>query len=85
METYSSSFHDSKIKAWNQLVQGYIRTDMLETVTPRDKYALLIDKLDQRMYIFEDGEIYVTCWSSQPVCPMSASRITKPAPVSFCW
>lgn len=58
VETYSSSFHDSKIKAWNQLVQGYIRTDMLTTVTPKDKYALLVDKLDQRMYIFEDGEIY---------------------------
>ncbi|NLX83097.1 MAG: L,D-transpeptidase [Clostridiales bacterium] len=58
VETYSSSFHDSKIKAWNQLVQGYIRTDMLETIKPKDKYALLIDKLDQRMYIFEDGEIY---------------------------
>lgn len=58
VETYSSSFHDSKIKAWNQLVQGYIRTDMLETVTPKGKYALLVDKLDQRMYIFEDGELY---------------------------
>ena len=58
VETYSSSFHDSKVKAWNQLVQGYIRTDMLETKTPKEKYALLVDKLDQRMYIFEDGEIY---------------------------
>ncbi len=58
VETYSSSFHDSKVKAWNQLVQGYIRTDMLETRTPRDKYALLVDKLDQRLYIFEDGELY---------------------------
>lgn len=60
VETYSSSFHDSKIKAWNQLVQGYIRTDMLETVTPKSKYGLVIDKLDQRMYIFEDGQLYDT-------------------------
>lgn len=58
VETYSSSFFDSKIKAWNQLVQGYIRTDMLETITPKGQYALLVDKLDQRMYIFEDGELY---------------------------
>ncbi|HPC06984.1 MAG TPA: L,D-transpeptidase [Anaerolineaceae bacterium] len=58
VETYSSSFHDSKIRAWNQLVQGYIRTDMLETVTPKGKYALLVDKLDQRLYIFVDGELY---------------------------
>lgn len=58
VETYSSSFHDSKVKAWNQLVQGYIRTNMLETVKPKAKYGLVIDKLDQRMYIFEDGELY---------------------------
>lgn len=58
VETYSSSFHDSKVKAWNQLVQGYIRTDMLETITPKTRFGLLIDKLDQRMYIFENGELY---------------------------
>ncbi len=58
VECYSSSFAGSKTKAWNQLVQGYIRTDQLETVTPKDKYALLVDKLDQRLYIFEDGELY---------------------------
>ncbi|MDD4080284.1 MAG: L,D-transpeptidase [Eubacteriales bacterium] len=58
VETYSSSFYDSKIKAWNQLVQGYIRTEMLETRKPRGKYALLVDKLDQRLYIFKDGALY---------------------------
>ena len=31
---------------------------MLETVTPKGKYALLVDKLDQRLYIFVDGELY---------------------------
>lgn len=60
VETYSSSFFDSKIKAWNQLVQGYIRTNQLETRTPKGKFALLIDKLTQRMYIFEDGQLYDT-------------------------
>ena len=58
VETYSSSFAGSITQAWNRLVQGYILTDMLETITPTGKYALLVDKLDQRMYIFEDGELY---------------------------
>ncbi|HSK68264.1 MAG TPA: L,D-transpeptidase [Candidatus Limnocylindria bacterium] len=58
VETYSSSFFDSKVKAWNMLVRGYIRTNMLETVTPKGKYGLVVDKLDQRLYIFEDGELY---------------------------
>ncbi len=58
VETYSSSFFDSKIKAWNQLVKGYIRTSMLETVQPKGKYGLVVDKLTQRLYIFEDGALY---------------------------
>ncbi len=58
VECYSSSFAGSKTEAWNKLVQGYIRTDQLETITPKGQYALLVDKLDQRLYIFEDGAIY---------------------------
>ena len=58
VETYSSSFAGSITQAWNRLVQGYIRTDTLENITPTGKYALLVDKLDQRMYIFKDGELY---------------------------
>lgn len=60
VEAYSSSFHDSKIKAWNQLVQGYIRTDMLQTKQVSQKYGLVIDKLSQKMYIFDEGKLYDT-------------------------
>ncbi len=58
VETYSSSFHDSEVRVWNQLVRGWVRTNTLETVKPDGKYGLVVDKLDQRMYIFEDGELY---------------------------
>jgi hypothetical protein len=58
VECYSSSFAGGKTEFWNELVQGYIRTDMLETLKPAGKYGLVVDKLDQRMYIFQDGEIY---------------------------
>lgn len=40
-----------------QKVQGYIKKSRLYTETPSDKYALLVDKLRQKMYIFEDGAI----------------------------
>ena len=40
-----------------KLIQGYVKTSLLKTVTPSDKYALLIDKLKQKLYIFEDGKI----------------------------
>lgn len=38
-------------------VQGYIKNSRLKQVTPSDKYALLIDKLRQKLYVFEDGRI----------------------------
>ncbi|MEZ7872355.1 MAG: L,D-transpeptidase, partial [Eubacteriales bacterium] len=60
VEAYSSSFHDSKIKAWNQLTQGYIRTDMLQEKKVSQKYGLVVDKLTQKLYIFEDGKLYDT-------------------------
>lgn len=40
-----------------QLIEGYVKKSLLKTVTPSDKYALLIDKLTQTLYIFEDGAI----------------------------
>lgn len=38
-------------------VQGYIKKSRLTQVTPSDKYALLIDKLRQKLYVFEGGRI----------------------------
>lgn len=58
VETYSSSFHDSKTKAWNALLQGYVETDRLETVTPAAGMGLVADKLTQRLYVFVDGKLF---------------------------
>ena len=38
-------------------VQGYVKKSRLKTVTPSDKYALLVDKLRQKLYVFEAGRI----------------------------
>lgn len=38
-------------------VQGYIKKSRLQTATPSDKYALLVDKLRQKLYVFEAGRI----------------------------
>ena len=43
-----------------QLIQGYVETSALKEITPRDDYALLIDKLNQTMYIFQSGHIIGT-------------------------
>lgn len=60
VECYSSSFHDSKLKLWNQLVSGYIRTELLVEKEVQPEYGIVIDKLTQRLYLFYDGELMDT-------------------------
>ena len=60
IECYSSSFHDNTVTPWNMLVQGYVQTKMLKTVQPSTERGIVIDKLTQRMYIFEEGKLLST-------------------------
>ena len=60
VECYSSSFHDTKVKAWNMLVQGYIKTEYLTQVQPNPNLGIVVDKLTQRLYIFQDGKLLTT-------------------------
>ena len=41
----------------NQRIRGYVKKSLLKTVTPSSKYALLVDKARQKLFIFEDGAI----------------------------
>ncbi len=58
IECYSSSFHDSKVKAFNAYVTGYVPTSYLKKETPRTDYGMVIDKLTQRLYIFKEGKLF---------------------------
>ncbi len=60
VECYSSSFHDSKVKRWNMLVQGYIQTSYLRQTAPNTTYGIVIDKLTQRLYLFKEGKLLST-------------------------
>ena len=57
VETYSTSFHDSKVKNFNAFVSGYIQTKKLKTVQVNQNYGIIIDKLTQRLYLFKDGHL----------------------------
>lgn len=57
VETYSSSFHDSKVKNWNAFVTGYIQSSKLKKVQVSQDYGIVIDKLTQRLYLFHDGSL----------------------------
>ena len=57
VETYSTSFHDSKVKNFNAFVTGYVPTKKLKTVEVNQNYGIIIDKLTQRLYFFRDGHL----------------------------
>jgi hypothetical protein len=60
VECYSSSFISkpaTKIKAWNILVSGYVESRYLKQVQPTDKLALVVDKLSQHLYVFQEGKM----------------------------
>ena len=44
----------------NKRIRGYVKSNLLITKKPSTKYALLIDKLRQKLYIFEAGSIIGT-------------------------
>ncbi len=60
VETYSSSFHDSKVKNWNQFVTGYVQSSKLTEKKVNQDYGIVIDKLTQTLYIFHDGLLMST-------------------------
>ena len=60
VETYSSSFHDSKVKNWNAFVTGYVQSSKLKTKKVNQDYGIVIDKLTQTLYLFHDGHLMST-------------------------
>lgn len=63
IEAYNSSYGDTYNKKGHRgsgttddLIRGYVKTSLLKTVEPRTDYGLLIDKLEQKMYIFSEGK-----------------------------
>ena len=65
VEVYNTSYGDTYMKEGHrvgygktaELIQGYVKTDILCQVQPKEDYALLIDKYTQTMYIFSGGMI----------------------------
>ncbi len=57
IETYSTSFHDSKVKNFNAFVTGYIQSEKLKTVSVNQHMGVVVDKLTQRLYLFVDGHL----------------------------
>ena len=77
VECYSSSFISkpaTQIQAWNILVSGYIESKYLNQVQPTDKLALVVDKLAQRLYVFQEGKMIATLLCSTGLVQWNGSK-----------
>lgn len=57
VECYSSSAYKSAVKIYNRRVQGYIKTKLLTVKKTSQKIGLAVDKLSQRMYVYQKGKL----------------------------
>ncbi|MBQ6233779.1 MAG: L,D-transpeptidase family protein [Clostridia bacterium] len=60
IECHSASFFDSKVKAWNEFVTGYVKTSLIQKKTPSTQYGIVVDKLTQTLYLFHEGHLMTT-------------------------
>ena len=60
IEAYSSSEEDSAVKVFAEQFQGWVRSDRLKQVEVDQTYGLVIDKLQQRIYVFKEGKLFAT-------------------------
>lgn len=61
IEAYANDGYNAPAKVirnyTGKLIHGYVKTDKLKTVVPNEKIGILIDKLTQRLYVFQDGKM----------------------------
>jgi len=60
IEAYSSSEEGSAVKVFAEQFQGYVKTDRLKEEEVDQTYGLVIDKLQQRLYVFKEGKLFTT-------------------------
>ena len=60
IEAYSSSTEGSSVKVYATLFQGYVPTSLLKEVPVDTTYGLVIDKQQQRLYVFKEGRLFTT-------------------------
>ena len=60
IEAYSSSVEGSSVKVWALPFQGYVKTGLLKERQVDQNVGVVIDKLQQRLYIFKDGRLFST-------------------------
>lgn len=60
IEAYSSSVEGSRVGVWAKPFTGYVETSLLKEKPVSQEYGVVIDKLQQRLYIYREGKLFST-------------------------
>lgn len=60
IEAYSSSVEGSSVAVWAEQFTGYVKTSLLKEVQVSQEVGIVIDKLQQRLYVYRNGALYTT-------------------------
>ena len=60
IQAYSSSVEGSRVAVWARPFTGWVETAKLKQKTPDAHLGIVIDKLQQRLYVYRDGQLYTT-------------------------
>ena len=73
IEAYSSAEEGSAVKVFADPFQGWVKTKRLKEVEVDQTYGLVIDKLQQRLYVFREGKLFATL-----LCSTGFAKASKP-------
>ena len=57
---YSSSVEGSPVRVWADYFEGWVPTVLLQQKEVSQKAGVVIDKLKQRLYVYQDGKLFTT-------------------------
>ena len=60
IEAYSSAEEGSAVKVFADHFEGWVRTSRLKEEEVDQTYGIVIDKLQQRLYVFREGKLFST-------------------------
>ena len=60
IEAYSSAEEGSAVHVFADHFEGWVKTSRLKTEEVDQTYGLVIDKLQQRLYVFREGRLFTT-------------------------
>lgn len=55
--SYGPTFKRKGFGSTDEIIKGYVETNLLKEIKPKEDFGILIDKLKQVMYVFEKGKI----------------------------